>query len=238
MKLEGSLETFPLRELVDMVVYSSVSGVLNIYGSGESGHLYFRDSVLYHVERGPATGIDALAELLELSAASFSFVSEAFSEHESLHGTVSSHMQAAERLSSRWRQIRAYVPTLELIPQLIGPREAALRRASPAHAPVLEAIDGRANLRQIAAYLGWSTIDIAEAAAQASVDGLVELRSARHATAAVGGEAAATAPRGEGLFDRILSRSPVRPADAERAHPLDPAQRPPPDDLILRLLRS
>lgn len=237
MKLEGSLDTFPLRELVDMVVYSSVTGVLNIYGSGDNGHLYFRDSVLYHVERGSATGVDALAELLELSNANFSFVSEIVSDERSLHGAVSTHMQVAERISTRWRQIRAYVPTLELIPYLIGAKEALIRRVSPAHISVLDAIDGRASLRQIAVYLGWSPIDTAEAAAEMSVDGIVELRSSRQASSQGGGLTEA-APRGEGLFDRILALTPARPLDHERPHQPEAAHRSPADDLILRVLRG
>jgi len=176
VKLEGSLDTFPLRELIDMVMYSSVTGVLNIYVLGEAGYLYFRDSVLYHAERGSSTGVQALAELLEPARGEFSFVSELVTAGDSLYGGVSMHLQTAERLAARWRQIRAYIPTLELIPQLVVAREAATRRLSPAHHAVLDAVDGRANLRQITDILGWAEVDVAEAAAQMSVDELIDLR--------------------------------------------------------------
>lgn len=210
MKLEGTLDMFPLRELLDMIVYSSVTGVLNIYGPGDAGYLYFRESTLYHIERGQVQGIDALAELFELSNASFSFVSDAVSERESLYGTLSTHVQAAERAAARWRQVRPYVPSVDLIPQLLVPRESAARRVGPDNALVFAAIDGRASVRQIAATVGWATIDIAEAIGQLSLDGLVDLRSGRHQPAA---HAPVEHPdpcrASEGLFDRILSRAQV-----------------------------
>lgn len=237
MKLEGSFDTFPLRELVDMIVYSSVTGALNIAAPDEVGHLYFRESVLYHAACGASTGVDALAELLELRGAGFSFVSEVVCDVESLYGTVSTHMQAAEQLSARWRQIRAYVPNLDLVPHVIGPREATLRRASPAHVEALQAIDGRASLRELAARLGWAPIDTAEAITQLSLDGLVELRSQRH-TPANQGPPAAAAPRGHGLFDRILAHAPARPAEVEAQHAAESPLRTPADELILRVLRS
>lgn len=238
MKLEGSLNTFPLRELIEMVVYSSVTGVLNIYGPGEVGHLFFRDSVLYHVERGPVEGIDALAELFELANANFSFVSEATCATQSLYGALSTHLQAAERLGARWRQIRAYIPTLDLVPQTLGARETLQRRVSPAHLDVLAAIDGQVNLRQIAAGLGWSPIDTAEVVAQLCVDGIVDLRPCQQVATQPGPHVPHERPACEGLFDRILARTQPKDHDPETRRPVEQPQRVTPEDMILRLLRS
>lgn len=232
MKLEGSLDTFPLRELIEMVVYSSVTGVLNIFGPGDIGHLYFRDSVLYHVECGQSHGLEALAELLDRARGEFSFVSDNVSDQSSLHGPLDTLLQTAEQIAARWRRIRAYVPSLDLIPQLLVAREAANRRAGPALQTVLALIDGRVSLRQIAAQLGWSEIDIAEAVAQLSVDGLVELRSTRQQP----GQPHPHEPaRSEGIFDRILSRSP--PGDAQPCA-VEAPQRSSSEELILRVLRG
>lgn len=251
MKLEGTLALFPLGELIEMVVYSSVTGVLNIYGgSGIPGSLYFRDGVLYHVERDAAEGITALAELFELSQANFAFVSDVTSERESLWGALSQHLQTAERLAARWRQLRAYVPNLELIPLLLITSEAALRRIGPAHHAVLKAIDGQSNLGQIAVGLGWAEIDVAEAIVQMSVDGLIELRSPRPSVAIDLAES--VAPRaGGGLFDRMRARTPPKaqattaaqtapiteplPSEPLQSEPLDPRAQ---DELILKLLRG
>lgn len=239
MKLEGSLDTFPIRELIDMVVYSSVTGALNIYGPGETGRLYFRDSVLYHVERKPAVGVEALAELIELTRGTFSFVSETVSDQESLYGPLVSQLQAAEQLGARWRQIRPYVPSLDMVPLLVVARDAATRRIGPGLHTVLAAVDGQANLRQIATSLGWSEVDIAEAVAQMSLDGLIELQASRQLAGHGPGAYSAhnSGQSREGIFDRILARSARDPGEFP-ARPSESAQRSSSEDLILRVLRG
>jgi hypothetical protein len=253
VKLEGTLALFPLPELIEMVIYSSVTGVLNIYvGLELAGTLYFRDGVLYHVERDQAAGIQALAELLELNQANFAFVSDVTSETESLWGDLNQHLQSAGRLAARWRQLRAYVPSMDLIPLLLVDREAALRRIGPAHYAILPAIDGQANLRQIAASLGWAEIDLAEAIVQMSVDGMLELRSVRPApTAPAAAEATLkpTRPQG-GLFDRVRTQAAPKAKAAPKAQPAQPAANPAEpaqtepldtnaqEELILKLLRG
>lgn len=234
MKLEGTLDTFPLRELIDMAVYSSVTGAINIYSRGEHGRLYFRDGTLYHATRGSAKGADALAELFEHSGGTFAMVSDVTTDEESLWGALSHHLQAAEQLASRWRMARPYVPSLDLTPALLVSREAAQRRIGPAHYPILGAIDGQATLREIAASLGWAEIDVAEAVVQMSVDGLVDLRIQRtdaDVTPAAGGGSSA---RG-GLFDRLRLRAPEAPRAPEAVLVGDVRAT---EDLILKLLRG
>jgi hypothetical protein len=232
MKLEGTLATFPLRELIDMVVYSSVTGVLNIYGQGETGRLYFRGSALYHASRGEAVGAAALAELFELSDGAFSFVSDATADASSLAGPVAADVRSAERLAARWRAVRPYVPRPDLVPRLIAPRDSAWRRVSPAYHPALTAIDGSMDLRQLAASLSWAEVDVAEAVAQMCLDGVVELRTPGAVRELYDAGAEAPAPP-EGVFDRILSRTPARTGDTE---PRPAGTRP--EELILRLLRG
>lgn len=233
LKLEGSLDTFPLPELIDMAVYSSVTGAINIYTHGEPGRLYFRDGILYHVSRGASKGVDALAELFEYNGGTFAIVGDAASDEESLWGALSHHLQTAERLASRWRMVRPYVPNLELVPSLLTTREAAIRRIGPAHQPVLNAIDGQTNLRQLAESLGWAVIDVAEAVVQMSVDGLVDLRTTRGATVPTATTPETPATRG-GIFDRL--RAPQPPCQPSEGALYNDGRAS--EDLILRLLRS
>jgi hypothetical protein len=234
VKLEGSLDIFPLRELIDMAVYSSVTGVINVYSHGVQGHLYFRDGTLYHAVRGRTQGIDALAELLEFSSGTFTVVNDVISDEESIWGALTHHLQTAERLASRWRMVRPYVPTLDVTPILLVPREAALRRIGPAHQHILAAIDGQATLREIAAAIGWAEIDAAEAIVQMSVDGLVDLRTRRE------GGADAPAPEAQaghgGVFDRLRARGQQQTPRAPEAVLVNDARTP--EDLILKLLRG
>jgi len=222
VKLEGTLDTFPLRELVEMIAYSSVTGVLNVYGPDSSGHLFFRDGQLYHADCGAQRGPDALVSMLEYERGQFAFVSDQTTGEETFWGGNDVHLHTAERLARRWRGVRAYVPTLALVPQLLIPREAALRRAGHSHLAMLEYTNGAASLYEIAAASGWGEIDVAEAFVQLALDGVVELRRAAAAPADVAGH--------EGrLFDRLLAR-------AGASHPPRPAAGN--DEAILRLLRG
>ncbi|RRR65619.1 MAG: DUF4388 domain-containing protein [Candidatus Viridilinea halotolerans] len=248
--MEGTIPLFPLHELIEMVVYSSVTGTLNIYGPGAPGTLYFRDGVLYHAEREDAEGMNALAELFEMAEAHFTFVSDVTSEAESLWGTLNDHLQTAQRLAARWRQLRAYIPHMDLVPLLLGSREQLLHRISPAHHVLFQAFDQQSTLRQLAQQLGWAEVDLAEATVQLCVDGLIELRSTRPAALTTPDQPSGQTPRSGsgGLFDRIRSRTPPprSPTPAAQAAPQTSPTEPPaepekaesPDDLILKLLRG
>lgn len=248
MKLEGTIPLFPLHELIEMVVYSSVTGTLNIYGPGSPGTLYFRDGVLYHAERDSAEGMAALAELFEVTEANFTFVSDVTSEAESLWGTLHEHLHTAQRLAARWRKLRAYIPHMDLIPLLLGDYEQLVQRVSPKHHVLFQALDQQSNLRQLAQKLGWAEIDVGEAIVQLCVDGLIELRSTRQATTQATSQADEQKLRTGGLFDRIRSRTPPRPAPVPAAATppqatpeeasAEPKEAESPDDLILKLLRG
>ena len=60
MQLDGNLDKFPLRELIEMVVYSSVTGVLELRAGGDIGRLFFRDGQPYHASAGERVGIGAV----------------------------------------------------------------------------------------------------------------------------------------------------------------------------------
>jgi Domain of unknown function (DUF4388) len=227
VKLEGTLETVPLRELLDMIVYSSVTGLLNLYAGALIGHVYVRDGSLYHCEYNGAEGVEGLACLLELSQAGFSFIRDCVSDRESLWGDTTYHLQTAERLARRWQGVRPYVPNLSLVPVLLVSFEAALRRVGPAHRQVLDRIDGLHTIKAITEDLGWAEIEVAEVIAQMCLDSLIDVQREVEARSAV-----AEHQRGS-LFERLL----VRPGDAGSRQP---AERPglSSEELVLRVLRS
>jgi Domain of unknown function (DUF4388) len=237
VKLEGKLATFPLRELIDMIVYSSVTGVLNVYAPGANGHLYFRDGHLYHIDRSDQQGVEALADLFELEDSGFAFVSDLTSPEETLWGDLDYHVQSAERLAQRWRQVRAYIPTMSLIPVLTLAPEAAQRRIGPAHYPVLDVIDGTLSLSTLATILGWAPIDVAEAAVEMSLDGVIDLRRSPAQPTLQAGDSGQQGDRG--LFDRILAvATAARPLAAAVPVPAESGARGSADESILRLLRG
>lgn len=231
MKLEGTLQTFPLRELIDMIIYSSVTGVLNLYDAESIGHIYVRDGHLYHADQYGLRGVDALAAMLELPPTTrFTFVSDITIDEESIWGDAEFHLQSAERTAVRWRHVRPIVRNLGLVPKMLLAPEAALTRAGPSYQRLITLIDGRSSLHQIAEQIGWADLDVAEAAARLRQAGVLEF-----------GEAA---PVGEpvlvvdeplrhsdgGLFSRLRARM-GRPAGAEA----EPVRG---EELVFQILRS
>lgn len=249
MKLEGWLKHYPLRELLEMTVYSSVTGVLNIIDTQPFGQIYFRDGQLYHVISGELTGMDAFASLFEAEEARFSFVSEVTIEAESIWGDPLELAEQAERLAGRWQRLRPLIPHLKLVPVALRSSDEARTHVSPDFWPYFAAIDGVQTLAAIATALQCDRLELCEAIVQMHADQLIELR----ATGQVAGSSAIAkppqpmSPKG-GFFDRLMAGlpQPTRPTRATEnpAAPADGAARKdtaPPDiteEAILRLLRS
>lgn len=215
MKLEGTLQTFPLRELIDMIIYSSVTGVLNLHAAESVGHIYFRDGRLYHADHCEMRGVESLAAMFDLPpAARFAFISDLTIDEESIWGDAEFHLQSAERTAVRWRHVRPMVRGLGLVPKMLLAPEAALTRAGPSYQRLITVVDGRQSLHQIAEQLGWADLDVAEAAARLIQAGVLELGEAEHASEPV---AAIDEPlhRGDGgLFSRLRAKM-GRPASVE-----------------------
>lgn len=184
MKLEGSLTMFPLRELIEMTLYSSVSGVLNIFGSQQRGQIFFRDGHPYHATSGDGetSGINAVVALFEQTEGTFAFVDDVMSEEETLLTDPLDMIEYAERMAARWRRVRHYIPDLALVPCLICDPERARYSVSPEHWSIFTSIDNQRSLRQLIDLLNFEPIEVCEAAAQMCQDKLIELRDLRSST--------------------------------------------------------
>lgn len=176
MALHGSLQQVPLRELIDLAVYSALSGSLDIDGE-RSGRIYFSNGQIYHVECDGQIGIEALGMLLNVQQGRFNVTSGARSDQQSVWGDVEALLRNAERTALRWRRLWHQVTSLELVPVLTVPREVALQKTNVALHLLLEVIDGRKRLSDIARELRWSAIDVVEGIAQLVAQQVVRLES-------------------------------------------------------------
>jgi len=205
VKLEGTTDIFPLRELIEMVTYSTVTGALNLYGGSTSGSIYFRDGRMVHVSCGSLTGLDALTEMFIQHGAHFTFVSHSFCEEETVWGDSYFLMNSAEQLAARWHSVRAVVPSLDLVPRLTKPREQLQRRLLPAETMLIQLIDGTANLRAISERLQWSLIDVCEVTAELVQAGVIELDGTGSAGSSSSHGSNTQTHNRPGLFDRVVS---------------------------------
>jgi len=242
VKLEGTLDTFPLRELIEMTVYSSVTGVLTVYSASTVGRVFFRDGRPYHASYGDERGEQAVVRMFEEDKGAFSFVADTASDEATLWYDPLDLIEQCEQQARRWAQVRPEIPHLRLVPQLLNAPEGNQITLDTDHWPVFSAIDGTRSVGEIVALLGTDALEVCEALATLQRAGLLQLAAATAATPQVAGEPT-VARTHTSLFDRLLATMPPpavpTPALPPSAlPPSQPATTAHDDDPILRLLRG
>jgi hypothetical protein len=176
VQLDGNLNKFPLRELIEMVVYSSVTGVLELRAGADIGQIFFRDGQPYHAAAGPRTGMDAVAAMFEERDSPFRFVADRESDASTLWIDPWELIERGEAQASQWGRIRAFIPNLECVPVLRGAPAANQIHIREATWPLLSAVDGRRNVLEVATYLNLVLLDACVALADLVEQGLIEIR--------------------------------------------------------------
>ncbi len=219
MKLEGSLTMFPLRELFEMTIYSSVTGSLNIYSAQGDGHIFFCDGQPYHaIYNTQETGMAALVAIFEMSQATFTFVADVTAEEETLVSDPLDLVENAERLATRWQRIRPDIPDLSTVPHQLCSQERARFNISPAHWSIFTAIDGQNSLNTIIQTLNMEPIEVCEAVVQMKSDHVIELKRPNTFTNEYMIDPPPVTPRrAGGVFDRLLANN--APAEPRMAKP-------------------
>ncbi len=237
MKLEGTLDIFSLRELIEMSMYSSVIGVLNIDTPRGMGQIFFRDGEAYHCTYQYTTGEDALLGLFEQREGSFTFVADASAKESSLGGDIHRLMDECEVLAERWRVVRTQLPDVHVVPHFVRDPGVDHLRIATTHFAMLSGIDGERTLAEIAHELSLDLLDVCEAAIILHEDGLIDLRAAHVRPALV----APPKAQSGSVIDRILSTLPLR-GGSSAPDPLTQRFVAPTllgdEDPILRLLRN
>ncbi|HEU5103395.1 MAG TPA: DUF4388 domain-containing protein [Roseiflexaceae bacterium] len=176
MQLDGNLNKFPLREVIEMVVYSSVTGVLELRAGADIGQIFFRDGQPYHAAAGERIGMDAIAAMFEERDSPFRFVADRDTEASTLWLDPWDLIDRGETQARQWSRIRAFMPNLECVPALRGAPSANQIHISETVWPVLSAVDGRRNVVEIADYLNLVLLDACVALADLIEQGLIEIR--------------------------------------------------------------
>jgi Domain of unknown function (DUF4388) len=183
VQLDGNLNKFPLRELIEMVVYSSVTGVLELRAGADIGQIYFRDGQPYHAVAGQRTGMDAIAVMFEEHDSPFRFVADREAEASTLWVDPWELIERGEAQARQWARVRAFMPNMDCVPLLCGAPAANQIHISETVWPVLSAVDGRRNVSEIATYLNLVLLDACVALADLVEQGLIEIHRPRVAPA-------------------------------------------------------
>ena len=132
MSLQGTLETIPLPDVLALLAATKKTGELRITGARGDGRLWLDAGkvVAADVPRA-ATPVDAVFELLRLSAGSFTFGSGAAPGAPGQPMAVDALLGEAQQRLAAWQAIEAVVPsmacTLRLTPEL-GPDTVTVSR--------------------------------------------------------------------------------------------------------------
>lgn len=176
MQLDGNLNKFPLRELIEMVVYSSVTGVLELRAGTDIGQIFFRDGQPYHAAAGQRMGMDAITVMFEERDSPFRFVADREAEASTLWIDPWELIERGEAQARQWARVRTFIPNLECVPALRGNPATTQIHISETVWPVLSAVDSQRNVIEIATYLNLVLLDACVALADLVEQGLIEIR--------------------------------------------------------------
>lgn len=160
MQLEGTLDQFPLDELIELAVGTMVTGVIEIGSGGTLGAIFCRDGRLYHVSTRNHASFDALCELFAEHSAPFRFVSGITSDTITLWHDPYILVSQAKEQAQRWQQVREYIHDLNLVPILLDKSARASVQISESTWPILAVVDGQRSIAEMAMILGQVPLEV------------------------------------------------------------------------------
>jgi hypothetical protein len=179
--LEGSIQQFPLSELIALMSESSVTGVLEIGAPDCAGRIFCHTGNVYHAEAGNQTGFDAIRQMIQADEAPFRFVSGARHDDETLWPNSLSLIGNVRRQEFLHRRMRRHIPSLEWVPALRAAHGDEEVRLSARLWPALALIDGQRSVAEIAALLGHEPLEIGTLLGQLVARGLAAIKPPRTA---------------------------------------------------------
>lgn len=207
MQLEGSLAQFPLRELIEMAVYSSVSGVLEVQVGPDTGRIFFRDGLPQHAELSGLHGVDAIGRMFAERNAPFRFVADSKPVTPTLWMDPWEIIELAEHQAQTWSTVRDYVPVPQMIPMLRTPGSTAASLASEELRPLLAAIDGKRTILEIARDLAIAPIDVCVGIASLVQQHIITLAVPQQSPSDAVDAPIGEAGKHDGFFERLIARA-------------------------------
>lgn len=209
MQLDGTLDKFPLRELIEMVTYSSVTGVLEVRTGAQVGQIFFTDGRPYHAAAGTLTGVDAIAAMFEETDAPFRFVADQEATESTLWQDSWEIIERSEDLARKWLGVRAYIPSMACVP-VLREQPAGQVQINDTVWPVLAAIDGQRTVAAVSEHLNVVLLDTCLALVALAERGLIAIQSPRPPSAK---------PRLKRLLAPALHAGPAEPAPEAAPEP-------------------
>lgn len=206
MQLEGRLALFPLRELIEMVVYSSVRGMLEVRSDDLTAQIYFRDGQPTHAHAAELRGIAAVARVFELSDGDFRFYAGSEPSDQTIWLDPHEMINRSEQMARQWAALRPHIPALTWVPVLVSGTNTANIQIGEGTWPVLAAVDGQRSITMIADELRLDHYDVCSALVALKHKGLITITLPADSKSAAG-ESASPAATKRGFFERLIERT-------------------------------
>lgn len=210
MQVEGTLDLFSLRELIEMIVYSSVTGVLEVRVTDDIAQIFFRDGLPYHAMAGEQIGFDAVCLMFEQRDAPFRFVAGKATMAETLWLDPWDLIERAQDHALHWASVRPRIPSLSWVPTLCSKIGAEQIHISEDIWPVLSAVDSQRDVSMIAEHLCIAPIDVCVALVSLLDQGLIAIKPPRPAALEPRPYAQ---PAPAGFLERLLAGIPMQEND-------------------------
>jgi hypothetical protein len=209
VQIEGHLATFPFRELIEMVAYSSVLGMLEVTSPELVARLYFRDGQPTHASAGELRGIAAVGRVFELQDGEFHFFAGVSPTEETIWLDTFEVISRGEQMAREWKPLRAHVTSLMQVPVLKSGVDVANVQIADDIWPLLTHVDGQRTIMQIAEERGLEPYDLCVRLITLKQRGMIDFLTgnmvapeAPHTLSAP----SATAPK-RGFFERLIERT-------------------------------
>ncbi len=173
MSLQGTLDTFSLPEILELVEKSRKTGALEVRDPQSRGVLYFAGGRFSAAEAGDLNGpvesaeelearlIDVCFALFRVETGLFEFESDRFPPWPVRGGSeVAPIVEQVQQLRRDWLAIEAVLPSLDCRPGVVDDLDGDRVVLNKAGFRVLRVVDGERNVREIARAVGRSVLEV------------------------------------------------------------------------------
>ena len=224
MSLQGTLDTFSLPEILELVEKSRKTGALEVRDPQSRGVLYFAGGRFSAAEAGELCGpvesaeelearlIDVCFALFRVETGLFEFENDRFPPWPVRGGSeVAPVVEQVQQLRRDWLAIEAVLPSLDCRPDVVDDLDGDRVVLNKAGFRVLRVVDGERNVREIARAVGRSVLEVCKV-----LKDLVE----------AGAVVVPTDPQRTMVDELVLTADTADTADAAVAPASEPALEP------------
>ena len=226
MSLQGTLDTFSLPEILELVEKSRKTGALEVRDPQSRGVLYFAGGRFSAAEAGELCGpvesaeelearlIDVCFALFRVETGLFEFENDRFPPWPVRGGSeVAPIVEQVQQLRRDWLAIEAVLPSLDCRPDVVDDLDGDRVVLNKAGFRVLRVVDGNRNVREIARAVGRSVLEVCKV-----LKDLVE----------AGAVVVPTDPARTVVDELVLTAdsAPVDPVSAAFPEPIEPEPAP------------